>query len=377
MVHNLFVVRTPLQLLTAYIITHQIEPAHNELVLINPRGEKLWHGSYCLKRIVSDNGVWKRVMVFQHRLARRSRFFHIKHDLQLLRRNLLQYGRFDQIYLGSDREFDNQLLVELVGNTSYVRIEDGVWSYSSPKLPFYTRIATYLWCQLVRYVTGLNSNMLYNFTGGGYGKACTADFLYKPKLLKRYSPQPVEIRQEAVYGAMEKLIDGMQPIDVLQSGPCLIFLGSSFINIQNRTDLNREVELLQNVHQLCSAHQLNFIYKSHPFEGQEKLAYYKDHLPAMHIVTTPEPIEALFYKYDSIKICLAHSSSGLLFSDIFARQPIILVALSRLYLKNYTNHAVDSIMSEAGVHMPQDIAELEFYFELLLRHGDKKNELDR
>lgn len=366
MVHNLFVVRTPLQLLTAYIITHQIGPADNELVLINPRGAKLWHGSYCLEQIVTDNGVWKRVMVFQHRLARRSRFFHLKHDLQQLQRELLQHGRFDQIYLGSDREFDNQLLVELVGNTSYVRIEDGVWSYSSPKLPFPTRAVNYLWSCLVRHMAGLRSNMPYNFVGGGYGRAAIADFLYKPNLLQRYSPRPVEIRRDVIHSTMAKLTAGMQSIAALQSGPSLIFLGSSIINMKKNgdsSDIDDELKLLDYVQCLCKAHKLNFIYKTHPFEHREKLAYYQKHLPTMRIVTTPEPMETIFFKYDSIKYVLAHSSSGLLFGDVFARQPLIPVVLSHLYRKNASNLTLDSIMSAAGVYVPKNLLELTRLFE--------------
>lgn len=299
--HNLFIVRTPLQLLTAYIATYQIGPADNELVLINPRGEKLWQNGYCLKKIENDTSVWKRVMMFKHRLARRSRFLQIKKDINLLKQELLQNGRFDEIYLGSDREFDNQLLVELAGNTSYVRIEDGVWSYSSPVLPIASRIMNYLWSCFVRRAAGLHSKMSYNFRGGGYGSAATADLLYKPQLLQRYSPYTVAIKREIVHSVMERLTTGMPPIPDLIYEPSVIFLGSSIINIgENDVDksvAHSELTLLAQVQRLCEANDMHFIYKTHPFENQAKLAYYRENLPAMRLISSPEPIEAIFYRY--------------------------------------------------------------------------------
>ena len=142
--HHLYVVRTPLQLLSAYITAHQLPPAVNDLVLANVRGSELWYGGAVLSRVVGDRSVWAQTTTFGHNVARRSELFRLRQNLAAVKDRLTRLGPVDRVFLGTDKGFDNQLLVELSGNTTYARLDDGVWSYLSPPAPLPKRVKAVL-----------------------------------------------------------------------------------------------------------------------------------------------------------------------------------------------------------------------------------------
>ncbi len=190
--NNLFVVRTPLQLLSAYIIAQNAGTEnYNHLMLLNPRGAAIWHKGYSINKMSNDLAVWNKVTILQHRIARRSQLRKIKDRLADMRALLTANGPTDMVYLGADREFENQLIVQLAGNSSYARLDDGVWSYASPDRSVLAKIEFVLWAKIVHLLGGIPRTMAYNLRGGGYGKAAVADYLFKPDLLQRFSPKAV------------------------------------------------------------------------------------------------------------------------------------------------------------------------------------------
>lgn len=358
--HNLFVVRTPLQLLSAYIIAEQAHPqAVNALLLINPRGNTLWQSTYCLNRMVTDQEVWHKVITLTHRVARRSEVFHLRERLAELKTQLLAPGKVDQVYLGADREFDNQLLVELVGNASYARLEDGVWSYASPPRSLKDKAGLLVWSRLVKLLTSINTGMKYNYNGGGYGQAATADYLFKPHLLQRPSPNAIAIPQADIHQTLAKLTAGMDTANTLPgSDDTIVFLGSVFVDCGLLTR-EQEFSLLQGILTTTGKEKrVQLCYKPHPFESKEKLAYYQDQLPELRIIHFSDPIEILFYCYPQIKTVISYSSSGLLYADLFSQQYVKAIALFKLFTFEKDGATLEKIMRLAGVKLPNTLEEL-------------------
>jgi len=357
-VHSVFIARTPLQLLSAYVVASQVNKhTINDLILINPRGNALWHSSFCIKRMATDQNVWQRVFTFAHRVARRSELFKLSERLQALRTDLLALGPIDCVYLGADREFDNQLLVELTGNTTYIRLEDGVWSYASPDRSISEKIEMWFWSRLVRYLAGVKTNMRYNYRGGGYGQAATADYLFKPNLLQRPSPHALEIPKQAVHAALEQVTQGMEKIPELADAKSILFLGSVFVD-QGKLKAEQELKILKSLYSEGQEKGMQLFYKPHPFEKKDKLAFYQSEFPKMTIITVADPIELIYYCYPNIKAVATYSSSGLLYTDIFAKQQLLALGLFKLFPIEQDEDILTKLMLEAGVKIPQNMAEL-------------------
>lgn len=357
--HNLFVVRTPLQLLSAYIIAGQEHPqAINDLVLINPRGNTLWQSTSCLKRMVTDQDVWRKVLTITHRVARRSEVFHLRERLDELKRQLLEPGKVDQVYLGSDREFDNQLLVELVGNTSYARLDDGIWSYASPPRSLKEKVSMFVWSRIVKFLTGTHTGMKYNYRGGGYGQAASADYLFKPQLLQHPSPRALAIPQAEIHRSLAKLTAGMDVNNTLQTtGKTIVFLGSVFVD-RGLLTVDRELALLQVLAATAKENGMQLCYKPHPFEKKDKLAYYQTQIPELITISFSDPIEIFFYRHPQIKTVITYSSSGLLYADLFSQQNIRSIALFKLFPVEKDEEKLKKIMVSAGVLLPNTMDEL-------------------
>ena len=357
--HNLFVVRTPLQLLSAYVIAEQMQPGEiNDLILINPRGKMLWEGSYCLKRIVTDKNTWHKVIIKSHRIARRSELFHLRGQLGKLKTEILEAGNVDCVYLGADREFDNQLLVELVGKTSYVRMDDGIWSYDGPRLTIKEKINIFIWSRVVKLLTGIHTGMLYNYRGGGYGQAAIADYIFKPQLLQHSSPKPIAIPKIAIHNAMAKLTDGI-PFDseAMNIKKAVLFLGSVFVD-KGILPIEQELSLLKTIAKETTEKGIQLWYKPHPFEKKEKLSYYQAEIPKLFIVNFSDPIEVLYYCFPKIQSVISYASSGLLYADLFSEQSIEAIALFKLFPIGQNIDKLEIIMKTAGVLVPNTKEEL-------------------
>ncbi|CQR70552.1 hypothetical protein SOV_40800 [Sporomusa ovata DSM 2662] len=350
--NNLFVVRTPLQLLSAYILAYsQGSPNYNHLMLLNPRGEELWHKGYCVNKMSTDTGVWGKITMCRHRIVRRSEIRQIKKRLADMRSELSAHGDVDMVYLGADREFDNQLLVQLAGKSSYARFDDGVWSYSSPEQSFLQKLEFLLWAKFVHLYSRFPNTMTYNLRSGGYGKAAVADYLFKPELLQRYSPQAVAIDRKAIHAALDSLTQGMQTDERMEGRNSIIFLGSTHVD-KKLIERGCEETVLEGLYRLANEAKIQLVYKPHPFENKEKLAYYRQNMPAIYFADFADPIEILVYKYSKIQAMLAYSSSGLLYADVFARQNIKSIALFDLYPVKEKDPYLKNILKAANVSIP-------------------------
>lgn len=356
--HNLFIVNTPLQLLTAYILANTVESGNkNQLLLVHPNGYDSWGDSYCLTHMSTDSTTWNQIAVFKRWINRDTKFSAFKSQINQMQETLLRNGEVDRVYLCSDKIIQNQLLVELSGNNSYIRFDEGFGSYFSHDRHLASKIWQYIRIQFFRLLGNMNCDMRYNLGGLGQGKAATADYFYKPHLLERWSPNAIEIQKRDVHTTMAKLTVNMPPYEMLDDGESLLFLGSDFVE-RDVYSANHEIEILKKLTAMASKKGLNFIYKPHSSEKAAKLEYYQQQIPALKLFYAVEPIEAIYYRQDKVNAVLSFGSSGLLYTDIFAKHKIKSLCVSRIYQVGDQGTDLERIMAKAGVYIPENIEEI-------------------
>lgn len=354
---NLFIVNTPLQLLTAYIIANSLEnKRHNHLLFINAKYAELCRSSYYVRQILEDGSAWQQVSLREQWLGRNTRVFDIKKEMRYMRETLFkQVTTIDQVFLGSDKVIQNQILVELSGNINYIRLEDGVWSYSCQDRHWLSKVWHNQRIKFLRLLGGLKSNMKYNLGGLGHGQAALADYLYKPALLERESPQAITIERDLVLQALERL-PGVETAGYQNSfEEGILFLGSLQVEFKH-VAIEDELNILKSISDICKDLGFSLVYKPHPAESIDKLNQYQQALPGIIFCSIRDPIEILYNKLEHIKSVLAHSSSGLIFADIFSKSQIKAIALFKLY--GSKDDDLRSMMVKAGVAIPDDIHQL-------------------
>lgn len=356
---NLFVVRTPLQLLTAYIITaNYFQDDDNVLIYIHRNHEKLYQECFYVRKIFNDTLTWQ-VLRYEKWLEGEKRLSGFKKKIQQMKETLLQYyPKFDKVFLGEDKTFENQLLVELSGNDHYYRMEDGVWSYHAPDRCWSSKLWHGAKMRVLRFLVGLHSDMIYNAGGIGCGKAAIADYLYKPHLIERYSPRIITIERDKVMNAMGELIGEEQQYQNELPNQVVLFLGSKLVE-QGKIVANDEIEILRQIYDLCNQNGLTLCYKPHPAEKTSKLEIYKKELPKLEFCLIREPMEILYYCLNDLKCVLAHSSSGLIFANVFSKNIVSTVALFKLYGRGQSDSCLNRLMEKAGVVIPNNPVELE------------------
>ncbi|SDD80641.1 polysialyltransferase family glycosyltransferase [Sporomusa acidovorans] len=354
--NNVFVVGTPLQLLSAYILAGEFFPeATNQLLLINPRQEKLWHSSTSLQRMASDQTIWSQIVSINYWL-RRDYVWNYPRQMRAMRERLTAFGSVTQVFLGSDKIIQNQILVELLGCTQYARLEDGIWSYHNRDRRELSKLWQYIRIKFFRHIGGISSQMQHNFGGVGHGRAANADYLFKPELLERPSPAAVQIERAAVQRVMSRLTQDMQSIAAMSDSNCLLFLGSTFVE-SNDLSPEEERKLIGNVYQLACTAGMTMVYKPHPREDAGKVESYAREYPELTVVRVNDPIEVIYAKHHNLKCVVSICSSGLLYADVFS-QDIVPIGLFKLCSLKQCDAVLARMMEKAGVMLPENLAAL-------------------
>jgi hypothetical protein len=359
--NNLFIAHTPLQLLTAYIIANTSYAKDRNYLVLLYRNSNYWNKCFSLKKMSSNGSTWEQIIIMENWLGRISKLSTFKQEINSMRAFIDGIGKVDRVFLGSDKTIQNQLIVELSGNLTYFRIEDGVWSYSSPDRRWGSEIWQLMRVNLLRKLVGVKPLLEYNLSGVGRGKAASADYLFKPDLLERPSPRAIKIERGDVQKAMEKLSQGMKQYPELSGQNVLLFLGSVFVE-RHTISLEEELTLLRKIQELGSHFGMTLVYKPHPVEGIEKLKSYREKLPGIYFIDISDPIEFIYFTHGNLKIVMAHSSSGLLYADLFAKSDIVTIALAGLYGQDQINLTTTGILLKAGTQFPKSFDELEVIF---------------
>lgn len=362
--NNLFLLNTPLQLLTGYIIANTIHTNdHNYLILLNPDGTRLWNKCLSLRKMSTDNSTWIQITILENWLGRKSKLSvnSLQQEINSMRSLLTSIGKVDRVFLGSDKNIQNQFLVELSGNTTYFRIEDGIWSYSSPDRRLTSKISEQIRIHLLRKIGGVKPILKYNLGGLGKGKAASADYLYKPHLLERPSPKVIPIQRADIQKAMQKLAQGIEGYSELSEENLILYLGSDLVEWHIVT-MEQELELLKRINGLGNRFGMRLVIKPHPAENKEKLKMYKEKLPNISFIEASDPIEFIYYTHSNLKTVMAHSSSGLLYADLFGRGDVNRIALLNLFGNGQIDPTLTRILDNSGTFLPKNFAELETIF---------------
>lgn len=361
---NLFIVNTPLQLLTAYIVANAYQQeAANYLFLLNPKGYKTWAESKCLGYMSADNGTWQDICLFTSVQAR----MEYKENgpwrfLQSFKAMVRRNGPMDRVFLGNDKSIVSQLVVEIAGCTSYLRFDEGIGSYMLQPRRRRSQAAEWLTVKAVRLLAGLRSNMQYNIGSIGQGKAAEGDYLYKPQLLSRYSPQVRKIERQAVWHVMEKLMRQLPDLDAVNLDRGLLFLASPLVE-RNMMTMEVELAYLEELEAMVRKAGLKMAYKTHHGESPDKINHYRARLQGVEFFCSAEPIEALYYSHDDIRFVVSYMSSGMIYTDVFARHKVTPISTYKLWKTGArANSAVykqiESVMRQGGVAMPETAQEL-------------------
>ncbi|MBP1763027.1 MAG: hypothetical protein H6Q65_85 [Firmicutes bacterium] len=354
-------------MLTAYILANSVTAGmKNQLLLLTPKGYPAWGKSKCLAKMASDPGIWSRITVIDKRYIKQEiKKKGLKNLLDEYRTKLLLEGTIDQVYLANDKMLGNQLAVELVRNTKYIRFDEGSASYFLKKRKWTSKISELVLLKILRCIVGLKSDMVYNFDSIGSAKAGTADYLYKPQLLERFSPDPIAIQKSAITLALQRLTPMMDEYKALEQGEVALYLGNKQVD-QKVISAETEIKLLSEIQKMLSKRNMKLLYKPHPAEHADKLEKYSREVPGMQFFETYEPIEIILQKYSTIKYLISFGSSAMLYAEVFSQNQG-LVLLSTLHLIGLDETALDKYsilkmnMQKSGVKIPATINEMQKY----------------
>jgi len=359
---NLFVINTPFQLLSAFMVASSYEKdAQNFLLVLRPNEYENWEQSSGIQFMLQDESTWEKKMIIEKWLQRDDKKSSHRQQIKDMRERIENFHGIDRVFLGSDKIIQNQIMVEIAGCATYSLLDEGSFSYNSRDRKLLSKIWQYIRIQYFRYIGNIQGNMKYNFSGIGYGPANTTDYLYRPELLGRKSKCTKKIEKEQIQSILQTLTSHMKSIQILTGQPCIIFLGSPFIE-QGKFTIETEMEVLNHIYRSAQQYKLRLIYKIHHSENQDKLNQYQQAYPEMVILNSLEPAELLYHKYENIRYVISFASSGMLYINTFAGQHIMPIAAYKLYGQAEIQPRIQRIFEGSGVCAPENWEEMNDIF---------------
>ncbi len=359
---NIFMINTPFQLLSAFIVANSYEKkAQNYLLVLRPNEFQNWQYSTGVQYILKDVSTWEKVLIVEKWLQRNDRISSYREQISNMKERIKNIGEIKQVFLGSDKIIQNQMIVEIAGCTNYSLLDEGSFSYDSRDRKALSKIWQYLRIQYFRYIGDVNGNMKYNFSGNGYGPGNRADYLYRPELLGRKSKEVKPLTRTYVQSVLPIIAAHMEDVSILMQQPSIIFLGSPFIE-QGSFTIQAEMQVLQNIYDIAEQSQLRLIYKTHHSEDNDKLKTYQQTYPKMEMLKSLEPAELLYHKYKNIKYVISFASSGMLYINSFASQDIKPIAAYKLYGQSEIQTRIQKIFEKSGVFAPTNWDEMRCSF---------------
>ena len=359
--NNLFIVNTPFHLLTSFILSHSFfKNDDNYLALIHPHGYERWADNAVMKYMSTTACGWCGVYPLINFLSSRHKTASYTSQVQQVQKTIGSHN-IERIFLGSDIDPQNQLLAASLGLNSFIRYEDGLCSYYNENRRRSFSDALFHKAKIwgLEKLSGINSNLYINTSTASASKAGTADYMYKPQLLQRYSPKAVEITQQDMHAALADLAAHNLLKPVLTSSSVL-YLSQPLVEKKLFT-LEDELSCLKTLLKPLEADSV-LLYKPHPNDSRSKIDYFRQHLPQMVIFDSIEPAELLYYTENNLKSVVSYQSTALMYADKFAHHPIKSISLSDfadspMFIK------YKEIMQNAGVYFPKTLDEIVNYIE--------------
>lgn len=350
---NLFIVNTPFHLLTSFILSKSIfKEDENYLALIHPHGYEKWGDSCVMNYMSSKDCGYKEVFPLIQWMTSKNKSQTYCEQVQTIKQSIGKLG-IETIFLGSDIDIQNQLLVAALGKDRFCRYEDGLYSY-------YNENRRRSWSHMffhkmkihgIEWLAGIKDQLYINTSTASDSKAGIADFMYKPALLQRYSPNSQEITNRMIQTAIADLVEKAILIPKMKK-KTILYLSQPLVE-QGTFTLEEEFGRLEKLVQ-GFAGNMTLLYKSHPNDSAGKFEFYKKNLPQMEFFTSIEPVELLFACEENLLGVISYQSTALMFPDKFAKHKIKAMSLVHFY-KEPLHPAYIEIMQGAGVVFPKNM----------------------
>lgn len=354
--NNLYIVNTPFHLLTAFILSKSFfGEDNNYLVLIHPHGYERWKENTIMEYISSIKCGYKAVFPLINFLSSRHKTISFKRQVQRVQ-NTIGKLHIDNVFLGSDIDPQNQLLVACLNINKFNRFEDGLYSYynENRRRSKVDEIFHKLKIWGLKKSAGIKSNLYINTSTASNSKAGIADYMYKPELLQRYSPKPIAITKEQIGIAVNDLKEN----DLLYSQimkPSILYLSQPLVE-QKLLSIEDELACLQSlIKPLKEKGQI--LYKSHPNDSLDKMEYFHKKVPQLKMFNSIEPAELLYTVEENLIAVVSYQSTALMYTDKFANHRMKSISLSdfansKMYFK------YKEIMQNAGVYFPNNLEQI-------------------
>ena len=352
--NNLFIVNTPFHLLTSFILSKGFfSKDNNYLALIHPHGYEKWSSNPLMNYISSTQCGYKEIFPLIHFLSSRNKTTPFKTQVQQVQ-NSIGKLHIDNVFLGSDIDPQNQLLVASLNITKFNRFEDGLYSYynENRRRSKLDELFHKLKIWGIKKSAGIKNNKLYiNTSTASDRKAGIADYMYKPELLQRFSPNPITITKDKIKIAINDL-KSKNLLHKKINNPAILYLSQPLVE-QKLFSIENELNCLQTlVKPLGNKGEL--LYKPHPNDSPDKIKYFKEHMPQLTIFNSIEPAELLYSIEDNLIAVVSYQSTALMYTDKFANHKIISISLSD-FAQSPMYYKYKELMKNAEVHFPKTI----------------------
>lgn len=345
---NLFVINTPFHLLSAFILTKTTyRNDENYLALVRSHGYAEWDKDRLMQYLSSQEAGYQAVFPLIYWLSSKKKDnASLYMQAQKVKETIGRIS-FDRAFLGCDVDPYNQLLLATLGIESFYRMDDGMYSYSyaEKRRNVLHRIFHRWKASYMKRKMGVRSNLPINTVANGESPAGKGDFLYLPELLKRYSPQVIEITAEQIQTAMQELAEQKLYTMICPNASkkkIAVYLS------QGRLKVEEEVSVLKRLKNLLGETEL--VYKPHPNDSADKLTYIKQHLSHVMLCDSKIPVEVMLYMEHNIKIVIGFQSTTLVLARKFTGRDIDCISIANLYDKQAIHPVYLEMMKTMQVH---------------------------
>lgn len=357
---NLFIVNTPFHLLTSFILINtKFKEDENYLALIHPHSYEKWEHSPIMKYMSSKAGGFLDIFLLKDFMHTKKINEPLKMQIEKVQ-NTLGKLNIDNIFLGSDIDPQNQMLVATLGKNTFYRIEDGLFSYVN-----HTRKRSFLKIHFHRFkikmqlrYLNIKSDLYINTETQSSSKAGIVDFMYKPHLIKRYAKKTIAITKKEIEAAL-KVLTTKNLYKAKFQRKALLYLSQPLAE-QKKISLDDEIMQMEKIIEIFKGH--DFIFKPHPNDSQKKIELIKNKFPHLIFFDEMLPLEILLYLERNISALLSYASTSLIYTDLFSKKAILPISISDL---NHApmNLAYKEVMEECNVLFPQTLEELKNIWE--------------
>lgn len=342
---NLFIVHTPFNLMTAFILAKSTFAADdNYLAIMHPRNFDAWKDVPVLNYMYSEECGYKKIFPLL-RLFRSGQDSYRKQVKEV--RNMVGGIEFDRAFLAVDIDIQAQLLLAVLGLKNYYRYDEGMWSYypGGHSRTWLREKYHLLELKTICLLAGIKPKFEFNTAWIGGSKAALGDYLYRPELLMRGSPEVFEITKDMIKDAVRDLkLKGLLKQHFEKE--TVIYLSQPLVEKGEVSEKDELAGLLRVMKKFDGKAQ--FLYKPHAVDTKQRIEKYKKAIPGMSIYNSIVPAELLYATEPYINTVISYASSGLMFGEKFADRKINMLSLADFCAKPIDGDA-HKIMENAGV----------------------------